>query len=348
MNIKNLQFYFGGKNKKEIENQQSVVEILESTPTIDGTFGFAIADAVGVPAEFKSRQSLKMSPITDMVGYGTHHMPEGTWSDDSSMTIATMDSINECNGIDYNDIMKKFCEWERDSKYTATGVFFDIGISTSSALQRYSRGTNPKECGGTSIRDNGNGSLMRILPIVLYAHASNLPYEEEVTLINEMSSLTHGHEISKLGCKIYSDYIKGLLDGKSKEDSLENLQNIDYSEYYSVETIEYYKRILDGSITSLPENAIKSTGFVVDTLEASIWCTHNSSNYEEAVLKAVNLGDDTDTVGAITGSINGIIYGYKSIPKYWRNNLKSKEYLFEICNNFDNVLESKKERNMSL
>lgn len=344
MNIKNLQFYFGNKNKKN----DNMVEIIEPTTTIDGIFGFAIADAVGVPAEFKSRKMLKMNPVTDMTGYGTHHMPEGTWSDDSSMTIATMDSINECGNINYNDIMKKFCEWERDAKYTATGVFFDIGISTSSALHRYTKGINPTECGGTTIRDNGNGALMRILPIVLYSYATNLPYDEEVQLINEVSSLTHGHEISKLGCKIYSDYIKGLLDGLPKEECLENLRHIDYSESYSQESIEYYKRILDGSISKLPENDIKSTGFVVDTLEASIWCTQNSSSYEEAVLKAINLGDDTDTVGAITGSMNGIIYGYESIPKYWRDNLKSKEYLLEVCNQFDKVLSAKKEKGRSL
>lgn len=342
MNINNLKVYINNKFIKNIEPQQNI-NISESTPTIDSVFGFAIADAVGVPAEFKSRQSLKMNPITDMVGYGSHHMPEGTWSDDSSMTIATMDSINECQEIDYSDIMKKFCEWERNSKYTATGVFFDIGISTSSALHRFMSGQKPTECGGKSIRDNGNGSLMRILPIVLYANSKNLSYEEEVALINEMSSLTHGHEISQLGCKIYSDYVKGLLNGSSKNECLENLQMIDYSQYYSPESINYYKRIFDGSIANLPEDAIKSSGFVVDTLEASIWCTHNSQNYEEAVLKAVNLGDDTDTVGAITGSINGLIYGYENIPKYWRENLKSKEYLLKVCDKFDKVLERNKE-----
>ncbi len=346
MKISNLQIYLSNKFKSN-DIQQSV-EVSESIPTIDSVFGFAIADAVGVPAEFKSRSSLKMSPITDMVGYGTHHMPEGTWSDDSSMTIATMDSINECQEIDYNDIMKKFCEWERDSKYTATGVFFDIGISTSSALHRYTRGQKPTECGGKSIRDNGNGALMRMLPVVLYSDSKNLSYEDEVALINEMSSLTHGHEISQLGCKIYADYIKGILNGSSKTESLENLQAIDYSQYYSPESISYYQRILDGSITDLPEEDIKSSGFVVDTLEASIWCTHNSDSYEEAVLKAVNLGDDTDTVGAITGSINGLIYGYHNIPKYWRDNLKSKEYLLDVCNKFNNILEKNKESKKTL
>lgn len=345
MNVSSIQKYL--KDRFKNDNKQSVDDF-KSTPTIDSVFGFAIADAVGVPAEFKSRSFLKMHPITDMVGYGTHNMPEGTWSDDSSMTIATMDSINECQGIDYNDIMKKFCEWARDSKYTATGVFFDIGISTSTALSKYIKGQNPTECGGKNIRDNGNGSLMRILPVVLFSNSKNLSYEDEVKLINEISSLTHGHEISQLGCKIYADYVKGLLNGLSKSESLENLQAIDYSQSYSLETIRYYQRILDGSIINIPEEQIKSSGFVVDTLEASIWCTHNSESYEESVLKAVNLGDDTDTVGAITGSINGIIYGYYKIPKYWRDNLKSKEYLLDVCNKFNDILEKNKESQKTL
>lgn len=346
MKISNLKLF--KDNKVILGEKQQTVDIAESTPTIDGIFGFAIADAVGVPAEFKSRQHLRMNPVTDMIGYGTHYMPPGTWSDDSSMTIATMDSINEFGEINYKDIMKKFCEWERDSKYTATGVFFDIGISTRKALQNFTYGVKPTNCGGTSIRDNGNGALMRILPVVLYSNAANLSYEEEVQLINEMSALTHGHEISKLGCKIYADYVKGLLNGVSKEECLENLQTIDYSEYYSTEAINYYQRILDGSIVNLPEQDIKSSGFVVDTLEASIWCTQNSNSYEEAVLKAVNLGDDTDTVGAITGSMNGLIYGYHNIPKNWRANLISKEYLLNICNKFNKVLEQKNSRNKTL
>ena len=327
----------------DLNNEEKIV----STPTIDGVFGFAIADAVGVPAEFKSRSTLSIRPITDMIGYGTHSQPEGTWSDDSSMTIATLDSINECNGLNYDDMMKKFSEWERESKYTATGEFFDIGISTSNAIYQYNHGVEPTKCGGTGVRENGNGSLMRILPIVLYLHEQELPYDEETRIINECSSLTHGHEISKMGCRVYADYIKSILDGKSKEESLENLSMIDYSQYYSVDTIKFYERILDGTIVTEPENKIKSTGFVVDTLEASIWCAHNTKDYKTSVLRAVNLGDDTDTVGAVTGSITGLLYGYENIPKDWRKKLKSKEYLMDVCQKFDKTLSNYKEKSRS-
>ncbi len=301
----------------------------------DGMFGLAIADAVGVPAEFKSREMMKRYPITDMVGYGTHNQPEGTWSDDSSMAIATMDSINECNEINYADIMKKFSEWACNSKYTATGVFFDIGITTSSSIDRYIKGIPPLQCGEQSIRSNGNGSLMRILPVVLYCRYKGLSREEAIEIVSNVSALTHAHEISKLGCVIYQDYINELLDGKDKKTAYENLGDYDYSPYFSDESIKYYKRVLDGSLENLPEKDIRSSGFVVDTLEASIWSNLNANNYEDSVLQAINLGEDTDTVGAVTGSIAGILYGYESMPKYWRENLKSKEYLEDLCNKFD-------------
>lgn len=349
MDLKNLYKKIVSKDSS-ITNSENLVDIKikESSETIDGIFGFAIADALGVPAEFKSRSSLKENPITDMIGYGSHNQPEGTWSDDSSMTIATMDSINECQKIDYKDMMKKFSEWERDSKYTATGVFFDIGISTSNAIYQYNRGVDPTKCGGTRINENGNGSLMRILPIVLYLHSQDLPYGESTRIINECSSLTHGHEISKLGCRIYADYINSILDGKSREEALENLSMIDYSNYYSSESIKYYEKIINGTIVDLPENMIKSSGFVVDTLEASIWCAHNTNDYESSVLKAVNLGNDTDTVGAITGSITGLLYGYENIPEKWRNKLKNRKYLMDVCNKFNNTLEKNKNSKKTL
>lgn len=310
-----------------------------------GLIGFATADALGVPIEFTSRNYGK--PLTEMVGYGSHKVPEGTWSDDTSMLIATMDSINENNGkINYDDIMTKFLEWYSKAKYTATDELFDMGIATRSALYNYARNVRPAtKCGVTGIRENGNGSLMRILPFVYYAYNNELSEEETVQLINDASSITHAHEISKLGCKIYCDYVIGLLNGLDKEQSLENLRNIDYSKYYSKESLEYYSRILDGSIKDLPIEEIKSSGFVVHTLEAAIWCTLKNNDYEDAVVKAINLGEDTDTVGAVTGSINGIIYGEESIPKRWTDKLRKKEYLEELAVKFENVLNDSKTRN---
>lgn len=303
-----------------------------------GILGFAVGDALGVPAEFLNRDLLQKNPIKDMVGYGSHKVPLGTWSDDTSLMIATLDSIIENKNIDFDDIMYKFCEWFSYAKYTATDELFDIGISTRKAILNFNRGESAIKCGPTGLYENGNGSLMRILPFVYYLKYNDLPYEEKINLIKNASSITHGHEISCLGCQIYSDYLNMLLDGIDKFQAIEMLKKINYDKYYSDESVKQYSQILKGDLKSIGINDIKSSGYVVDTLEASLWCTLNNDSYEEAVITAVNLGEDTDTIGAITGSINGIIYGKNSIPERWLNNLQKKEYLQELADSFVNAI----------
>ena len=274
-----------------------------------GIIGFAVGDALGVPVEFLHRDILQKHPINEMIGYGSHNVPEGTWSDDTSLIVATMDSIKENGNINFADIMYKFTEWMNLAKYTATDKLFDIGISTRKAISNFEKGNDAINCGTKGINENGNGSLMRILPFVYYLKFSNLSEEEKTTLINQASSLTHAHEISQLGCKIYADYVTLLLDGNDKEQALEQLKKIDYNKYYADTSIEAYQRILKKDLKSLNIDQIRSSGYVVDTLEASLWCTIKNDSYESTVITAVNLGEDTDTIGAITGSLNGIIYG---------------------------------------
>lgn len=308
-----------------------------------GIMGFAVGDALGVPVEFLNRDVLQRRPLKEMVGFGSHKVPEGTWSDDTSLMIAAMDSIRENGDVNFEDIMYKFTEWESYAKYTATDELFDIGISTSKAISNFKRGEKAVNCGTTGIRENGNGSLMRILPFVYYLKFSNFSDEEKTILINQASSLTHAHEISKLGCKIYADYVTLLLDGVDKVKALSLLKEIDYNKYYSYDSIKVYERILKGDLKSLNINQIKSSGFVVDSLEASLWCTLNNDSYENAVISAVNLGEDTDTIGAITGSMNGIIYGENSIPERWLRKLKKREYLEELSNQFISTINCEKQ-----
>lgn len=314
---------------------------------ISGVLGFAVGDALGVPVEFCSREMLTKNPLKEMIGYGSHKVPEGTWSDDTSLMIATMDSINNKYNIDYIDIMNNFCEWFCNSKYTATDKLFDIGISTQKAIYNYIHGNyDVLKCGATDFYENGNGSLMRMLPIAFYIYSKKLNDEDKNEIIGNVSSLTHGHEISKLGCNIFCDYVINILQGKSKDLALEELGKIDYKRYYSQAAIKLYDKILSGKIKDESINNIKSTGFVVDSLEASIWCTLKSNNYEESVLKAVNLGEDTDTIAAITGGINGIIYGKNCIPKKWLMKLKKLDYLVLISEQYSNTIENKMQKNM--
>ncbi len=303
-----------------------------NNPIEDGILGFACADALGVPVEFTARKH--DNKLREMVGYGSHKVPEGTWSDDTSMTIATMDSIMKKEQIDYSDIMDKFISWYENSNYTATDKLFDIGITTRNALMRYSLGMNPLACGENHIRSNGNGSLMRILPVVYYCYYKGMDREEMRRKIDETSSLTHAHPISLLGCQIYADYIIDLLNGKSKEEAYFNLSSINYQNKYPKEAIDAYQRIFSKTLPSLEEDSIQSSGYVVSTLEASIWATLKNNDYESAVVTAINLGEDTDTVGAVTGSINGILYGKENIPERWLSKLKKKEYLESLSQEF--------------
>ena len=184
-------------------------------------YGHVIADALGVPVEFTSRSSLQRNPVTGMRGYGTHDMPAGTWSDDTSMALATMDSLT--NGIDYEDTMRRFCEWTENDAYTATGEMFDIGITTSDALHRYLIGTPALQCGRHGDRDNGNGSLMRIYPVVLYCcvlHPDEYDTDAMIELIHNYSALTHAHPRSMVGCGIYAFVLRALLNGNVITDGL--------------------------------------------------------------------------------------------------------------------------------
>lgn len=307
-----------------------------------GIMGFAVGDALGVPVEFLNRDLLQRRPLKEMIGYGSHRVPEGTWSDDTSLMIAAMDSIKENGDVNFDDIMYKFTEWVNYAKYTATDELFDIGISTSKAISNFKRGEKPTNCGTKGINENGNGSLMRILPFVYYLKFSNFSEEEKTILINQASALTHAHEISQLGCKIYTDYVTLLLDGVDKVKALDLLKEIDYNKYYSNDSIKVYQRILKGDLKSLDIDQIRSSGYVVDSLEASLWCTVKNDTYEDAVVAAINLGEDTDTIGAITGSLNGIIYGKNNIPERWLNKLRKKDYLEELSNQFISTINYEK------
>ena len=294
--------------------------------------GFIVGDALGVPVEFRGRKSLKKNPVTGMRGYGSHDQPAGTWSDDTSMVLATADSIAARGNIDYADMMERFCMWFEDAEYTADGTVFDIGITTRDAIARYRRGIKPEKCGSSGFYDNGNGSLMRMLPIAIFFAAKDLTEREETEIIYYASSLTHAHEISMLGCRIYCDIMRDLFRGETLETALKSLDREKYDRYY--DSVDLYKRVFSGELATTEEDRIKSSGYVVDTLEAAIWSVLSTADFHEAVLKAVNLGEDTDTVGAIAGSIAGAVYGYDAIPAEWISKIMNRKKAESIFNSF--------------
>ena len=297
--------------------------------------GHAVGDALGVPVEFCERNELAEKPVTDMVGYGTYPYPEGCWSDDTSMSLAVLDSLAS-GKLDFDDIMVKFGEWYYDDEYTPTGEMFDVGNTCSYAIDNYFAYHKPvDECGLMEERSNGNGSLMRIHPFVMYATATFLKGNEEghwlwMECIKRASALTHAHDRSIMGCYIYGYCLSFLLKEATRESLIAGIkfagEDLDY-----LPEFEHYNRIFDSNFEKLTIDDIKSTGYVVDTLEAALWCVLTTNNYRDCVLKAVNLGDDTDTVAAVAGGLAGALYGYNAIPKEWLDTLKRRDYIEEMC-----------------
>lgn len=301
---------------------------------IDGLMGFVVGDAMGVPLELKSREELLKKPITKMTGYGTHNQPEGTWSDDTSMMIATIDSINAKNGIDLYDIALKFAAFKNHAQYTANREVFDIEKICARAIDNFEENHDePTTCGLSDIDSNENGSLMRILPIAYYANAKKLKDFEVLDLVKKISSITHAHDISIMGCYIYTRFAMFLLNGKDKYSAYSMTKCVDYT-MFSDEAQTAYNRLLKEDISKLTIKDIKSSKYIVDTLEAAIWVLLQSENYKEAIIGAINLGEDTDTIGALTGGIAGIIFGYDFIPEEWKNQIIRKEYLIDIFEEF--------------
>lgn len=287
-----------------------------------GLLGLAVGDALGVPVEFKSRAYLKENPVTEMFGFGTHYQPAGTWSDDSSLTFCLAESLTK--SYDLNDIAKNFVKWYGADLWTPHGKVFDIGIATRHAIENIAKGHQPDLCGGFSESDNGNGSLMRILPLVFYLQKQS-DIEVIYQKVKEVSSITHAHFRSIFACFIYVVYCLEILKDKDKFEAYKDMQNVlskflENKSFNPVE-IQLFDRILKNDISQYPGVNIHSSGYVLDSLQASLWCFLNSDSYKETVLKAVNLGEDTDTTGAIAGGLAGIYFGLKSIPQKWIENL---------------------------
>lgn len=353
--------------------------------------GHAVGDALGVPVEFCEREELDENPVTDMMGWGSYPVPEGCWSDDTSMALATLDSLK--NGkIDYDEIMENFIAWCTRDEYTPTGEMFDIGKTCMTAIRNYlaTDGKPALECGLTDERSNGNGSLMRIHPMALYLYYKGVPREEAIEIIHNTSAITHAHPRSKVACGIYSCILWELMDkhnkyavfmGLNKARKYYNLRvddeekrwirkilsypelsiyernqllellwlGIDVKETkgVSADCTEddcfannllikrlarmYYDQNCIGKYKPVTREEISSTGYVVDTLEAAIWCILTTYSYKECVLKAVKLGGDTDTIAAIAGGLAGALYGLDSIPREWLDALKKREYIEEMC-----------------
>ena len=303
----------------------------------DILLGTAIGDALGLPVQFLDREVVAKNPVTTMIGYGQFNVPAGTWSDDSSLSLCLAESL--CKGYDLSDIANNFVKWMFEGFWTPFNKAFDIGKTTYFAVVNLRNGVSPYLAGMDRERDNGNGSLMRILPLVPYI--LNMEVEERYKIIGEVSSLTHRHPRSILACIALCEFAIQYINQQSCEKAYQTMQQILLQllkrEIFIEEDVPF-KRLVGLSYNefkAIELKDIRSTGYVIDTLEASLWCIFNTSSFKDAVLKAVNLGDDTDTVGAITGALAGVIYGNDSIPSEWINVLARKDDIIELANRLD-------------
>lgn len=289
---------------------------------LGGIMGHIVGDALGVPVEFFPRAALRDNPVLSMRAYGTYNQPAGTWSDDTSMVLATMDSIIAHRHIWLGEIMRNFTAWVQRGAYTPYGTAFDVGGTTREAITLYKR-TGTKT-GLTGENSNGNGSLMRIMPVAFYDGTDRE--------IDGVSSLTHAHERSMTACRIFARILRSILFGVNLQEAI-NVAVL--AEGTNNPEMSHFCRVID--IASAAEGEIKSSGYVVDTLEAALWCAFNTDNYKDCVLKAVNLGGDTDTIGAIAGSIAGVMYGFDAIPAEWVKQLANLSYIESMAKRFVDV-----------
>ena len=294
--------------------------------------GVTVGDPLGVSFEFNSRSLMGKNPCLGMIGHGTHNQPAGTWSDDSSLTFCLAEALTE-QVFDLEIVGKNFVRWLSEGYWTAHGVVFDVGISTAEAIHRLSSGIAPEASGCYGEDSNGNGAIMRILPLIF--KIQDLPITERFELTRQVSAVTHGHIRSVIACFYYLEHARLLLGGIDRFEAYRRLQRVipPFLASFGVDEseIQHFNRLLKDDISVLPENEIQSSGYVVHTLEASIWCLLTTHNFRDAVLTAVNLGDDTDTTGAVVGGLAGLIYGVEAIQSEWLEVLARREDIEDLA-----------------
>ncbi|MBO4297035.1 MAG: ADP-ribosylglycohydrolase family protein, partial [Desulfovibrio sp.] len=296
--------------------------------------GLAVGDATGVPYEFMKRGTYKAEPL---MGGGGHGQPAGTWSDDTALALAFADALLP-GGFDAEQAAENFQDWLYRGKFTARGNVFDVGRGTAAAIARMKDGVLPEACGGRERQENGNGSLMRIAPIVPALLSVSNP-ERRWDAVRRASSLTHAHPLSCLCCFAFEEFLRLLCLGRSRDSAYADLCIAfadagfgGLKEFLSgLRGFGRLSRVLGGRLPELPEAEIRSGGFVVDTLEASLWCLLNSDSYAETVLKAAALGRDADTTACVAGAAAALCWGRESIPAEWIEGLAGREELLRIA-----------------
>ena len=277
---------------------------------IGSMLGLAVGDALGAPVEFCRRDSFE--PVSGMRSGGYFKLPAGAWTDDTAMALCLGESLLFDPTINAKDLLNRFCRWAADGENTSTGVCVGIGQNTLRVLGNFHR-TGALLAPETRQKSDGNGAAMRLAPIAL-RHWNN-PHEARRTA-DLQSRITHYSAISAGCCELLAATLAALIDGTDWQGAIRPEPN----PAWPVEVQILY----EADWTARSRDSIKSSGYVVHTMEAAIWAVDTTTSFADALLKAVNLGDDADSVGAVTGQLAGARYGYGAIPAEWLGKLVNR------------------------
>jgi ADP-ribosyl-[dinitrogen reductase] hydrolase len=280
--------------------------------------GLAVGDAVGTTVEFKPRGTF--TPLTDMAGGGPYRLLPGQWTDDTSMALCLAASLIASDGFDAKDQVQRYLRWRDQGYMSSNGVCFDIGNTVSDALSRFESSGDPF-AGSDHPRSAGNGCIMRLAPVPMFYSADR---EQAVHFAAESSRTTHGAAECLAACRLLASMLCEAFDGGTKESIMLNHDMLGLTEPKVVS-------IAEGGYIDKPASEICGSGYVVECLEAALWCFHHSDSYEEAVLMAANLGDDADTTAAVCGQLAGAYYGIGGIPSRWLQKLAGRSMIEQMA-----------------
>lgn len=293
--------------------------------------GAILGDAMGAPFEYICD---KTTPNANSYKINNLKLKEvSMWSDDSSMILSTMDSLIKEKEYNTKSIADSYLEWLYHGKWTPQGVVLDCGRTTANAMRMYRQkgiltGLNEEE-------DCGNGSLMRMSPIIFYVHKNK---ENRFNIIIDFSSITHSNIICVIACSIYVEFALNLLDGLDKFEAYKKMQSTILDKYKDYPSeLKRFSRILNETITNVDYDTIHGTGYVIHSLEASLYSFLNSKNYMDCLYKAISIGHDTDTIGCVAGGLAGLYYGYDDIPLKFINQIARKDDILDLTSQFKSI-----------
>lgn len=275
--------------------------------------GLACGDAVGTTVEFMPRESF--TPVTDMIGGGPFNLQPGQWTDDTSMALCLAESLLQKGDFDAADQMERYLKWWTSGYLSSTGECFDIGLTVRQALADFQKNGDPF-AGSTDRYSAGNGSMMRLAPVVLFYY----PDDERIRAFSADSSrTTHAAQEAVECCLMLSEVIANALRGTPKAQMLQ-VQSLSLTEPKVI-------AIAQGLYREKERADIVGSGYAVASLEAALWCFHHTDSFAEAILTATNLGDDADTTAAIVGQVAGAYYGVQGIPEDWLTKVRMREHI---------------------